>query len=343
MPPNKKPIPTHFLSLPLTTTSSAPQWQAALQNFSADIQALRPCLPSVSASSSTTSSLPEPATRPIIPVKAIRPVGTLHLTVGVMSLMRTEEVDAAVDFLRRVNVEGVLAEVGGRRLDRDRRGEGEAVLMEGKGPDSSSSYPPLTLSFTGLKSMRSPASTSFLYTPPEDASGRLYPFCQALRDRFTREKLMVEETRAMKLHATVLNTIYAGKVYPSKLPAQAEGPAVKDAEKEHGSEGDHHEEGHLTGEPAGGDHEVAEHNRAGSKSGHPDHQSLKRKKGKRRKQAVQFDARDLLERCVDFEWARDVKVEKVAICEMGAKKMLDENGEVVGEEYTEIASVSLLL
>lgn len=239
--------------------------------------------------------------------------------------------DAAVEFLRRVDVGIVLAEVGG------------AVVMKGERSSPSSSYPPLTLSFTGLKSMRSPASTSFLYTPPEDTSGRLYPFCQALRDRFTREKLMVEETRAMKLHATVLNTIYAGKVYPSKRPAQAEGPAVKDAEKEHGSEGDHHEEGHLTGEPAGGDHEVAEHNRAGSKGGHPDHQSLKRKKGKRRKQAVQFDARDLLERYVDFEWARDVKVEKVAICEMGAKKMLDEKGEVVGEEYTEIASVPLLL
>ncbi|KAL8988399.1 MAG: hypothetical protein Q9177_002525 [Variospora cf. flavescens] len=339
--PNKKPIPTHFLSLPLTTTSSAPQWQAALQHFSADIQALRPCPPSASASSSTTSRLPEPATRPIIPVKAIRPVGTLHLTVGVMSLLRTEEVDAAVEVLRRVDVGGVLAEVGGSRLDRDRRGEGEVVVMEGKGSESSSSYPPLTLSFTGFKSMRSPASTSFLYTPPEDMSGRLYPFCQALRDGFTREKLMVEETRAMKLHATVLNTIYAGKVYPSTRPAQAEGPAVKDAEKEHGSEMDHHEEGRLTGEPASGDHEVAEQNHAGLKGGHSDHRSLK-KKGKRRKQAVQFDARDLLERYVDFEWARDVKVEKVAICEMGTKKMLDENGEVVGEEYTEIASVPLL-
>ncbi|KAL8644296.1 MAG: hypothetical protein Q9210_007324, partial [Variospora velana] len=187
--------------------------------------------------------------------------------------------------------------------------------------------------------MRSPASTSFLYTPPEDTSGRLYPFCHALRNRFTREKLMVEETRAMKLHATVLNTIYAGKIYPSKRPAQAEGPAVKDAEKEHGSEGEHPEEGHLTGEPAGGDHEVAEHNGAGSNGGHPD-RSMK-KKGKRRKQAVQFDARDLLERYVDFEWARDVKVEKVAICEMGAKKILDENGEVVVDLSDESAVTRL--
>jgi activating signal cointegrator complex subunit 1 len=49
-----------------------------------------------------------------------------------------------------------------------------------------------------------------------------------------------------------------------------------------------------------------------------------------------------LERYQDFVWARDVVLDRIAICEMGAKKVV-ENGEVVGEQYTEVASVSLLV
>ncbi|KAI4185913.1 MAG: hypothetical protein LQ348_004297 [Seirophora lacunosa] len=339
----KKPVLTHFLCLPLTT-HSASQWLAALQHFTADIQALQPpksCAPPTSG---------PPAAARSIPIKAIRPLGTLHLTIGVMSLTKPEQLDAAVELLRGLDIGSMLAKAD-ERHDSEQSAEVRPAEMNRKGgaestpkisedeplpPSQSSSPDPLTLSFTGLKSMRSPASTSFLYVPPGDTSGRLYPFCRALKDRFTHENLMVEEARAMKLHATVLNTIYAGKVYPSKRPAQAEGPAVEDVENDHGSEGAHDEEGHATGEPIHEDHDIAEQNGAKSKGTRPD-QSMK-KKGKRRKQAVQFDARDLLERYVDFEWARDVRVEKVAICEMGAKKIVAGYGEVVGEEYTEIAS-----
>ncbi|KAL8961525.1 MAG: hypothetical protein Q9193_001934 [Seirophora villosa] len=333
----KKPVLTHFLCLPLTT-HSAPQWLAALQHFTADIQALQPpksCAPPTSGS---------PAAARSIPIKAIRPLGTLHLTIGVMSLTKPEQLDAAVELLRGLDIGSMLAKADEKHASEQRAEVRPAEMNKKGGPEStskisedeplpssqSSSPDPLTLSFTGLKSMRSPASTSFLYIPPGDTSGRLYPFCRALKDRFTHENLMVEETRAMKLHATVLNTIYAGKVYPSKRPAQAEGPAVEDVENGHGSEGAHDEEGHATGEPIDEDHDIAEQNGAKSEGARPD-QSMK-KKGKRRKQAVQFDARHLLERYVDFEWARDVRVEKVAICEMGAKKTVAGDGEVVGEE-----------
>ncbi len=39
-------------------------------------------------------------------------------------------------------------------------------------------------------------------------------------------------------------------------------------------------------------------------------------------------------------WARDVRVEKVAICEMGAKEVVV-GGEVVDMVYREVASVGL--
>lgn len=66
------------------------------------------------------------------------------------------------------------------------------------------------------------------------------------------------------------------------------------------------------------------------------------KSGKKRwgKGSGKFDARELVERYKEFEWAREVRMEKVSICEMGAKQILE--GEVVVDQvYTEVASVPL--
>ena len=63
---------------------------------------------------------------------------------------------------------------------------------------------------------------------------------------------------------------------------------------------------------------------------------------------LKFDARPLLEAYESFVWAEDVVLDRIAICEMGAKKKkkerVDGGGSVVGEEeeYTEVASVGLL-
>lgn len=42
-----------------------------------------------------------------------------------------------------------------------------------------------------------------------------------------------------------------------------------------------------------------------------------------------------------MQWARDVRIEKVAICEMGAGDVLGEEGRVVDQVYKEVASVGL--
>ena len=56
----------------------------------------------------------------------------------------------------------------------------------------------------------------------------------------------------------------------------------------------------------------------------------------RKKARLTLDARDVLEKYKDFEWMRDVRVEKVAICRMGAKKR--EDGE---EEYEVEAEIDI--
>jgi len=59
-----------------------------------------------------------------------------------------------------------------------------------------------------------------------------------------------------------------------------------------------------------------------------------------RKAKLVFDARGVLEKYSDFEWVKDARIEKVAICRMGAKKFIKENGEEE-EEYEVEAEVDI--
>jgi activating signal cointegrator complex subunit 1 len=51
-----------------------------------------------------------------------------------------------------------------------------------------------------------------------------------------------------------------------------------------------------------------------------------------RRAKLLFDARDVVVKYEDFEWMTDVRIEKIAICKMGAKKVVGDKGEV-GEAY----------
>ena len=129
--------------------------------------------------------------------------------------------------------------------------------------------------------MQSPTRTSSLYTAPTAASAALLlPFCTTLRQTFIEAGFLIPEDRQLKLHATIVNTIYAREA----------------------------------------------------------------KSGKKRwgKGSGKFDAASLIERYKDFEWAKDFRIENVAICEMGAK-MVMQGEEVVDQVYTEVASVPLPL
>ena len=236
MPP--KPQLTHFLCLPLITATSRPQFQAALQRFTSEVAS------------------PNEAGETQLPPKAIRPVGALHLTLGVMSLLTPERLDAACTMLKEFNITSLLRTC-----------------------NDASPAPLSTLTFTGLHAMQSPTRTSSLYTAPITVSAApLLPFCTTLRQAFIEAGFLIPEDRQLKLHATIVNTIYAREA----------------------------------------------------------------KSGKKRwgKGSGKFDATSLIERYQDFEWAKDFRIEKVAICEMGAKLVME--GEVlVDQVYTEVASVPL--
>ncbi len=267
MPP--KPPLTHFLCLPLVTASSRSQLLASLQQLTADVTDL----------GNEDSA--------VVPAKSIRPIGTFHLTLGVMSLQTPDRVAAASQFLRSLNVQEMLH--GATELDEPGPiNAQEAVkgtdLFPGIDGHSRGRFLenvfPLTITLSGLHPMHKPSSTSILYASPLDDTSRLYPFSLALQQAFTKAEFLLPEDRDLLLHATIVNTTYAKE---------------KKARVKGGGHG----------------------------------------KGSRK-----FDAQEVIAKYRDFKWAKDLRIEKLSICEMGAKKII-ENEEVVDEEYLEIAGVPL--
>lgn len=258
MPPKPpRPSPphlTHFLCLPLLTPTSKPQLLSSLTSFRTSI-----------INRSTTQN-PNG-----ISDRAVRPLGTLHLTLGVMSLPTKERVDAAVTRLRGLDLERLLLAAGGGGGEKSESGDGQ-----GGGGDGSRN---LKVTLRGLESMHDPTKTSILYAPPvDDAEGRLQRFSQSLRDVFIEAGFIVPENRPLLLHATILNTVY--------VP----GVRARDGKGGHG----------------------------------------------RNKAKLTIDATEIIEDWADREWMSQVKIEKVAICRMGAMKTDDGGEEYVVEEEVKL-------
>ena len=259
---------THFLCLPLVTGSSKPQLQASFKNFAAAVES-----------------------KYQMPDKAVRPVGALHLTIGVMNLPTEDHVVAASKFLESLDLAQMLREAASvvapnpaPVFDSPHMSEGnEDSIQADLVVESAASTRPLVVQLKGLKSMHNPLKTSVLYTMPEDPTGRLQSFGESLRSAFATANLLVPDKRPLRMHATIVNTLYA------KRPRN-------------------------------------EHRGSGN--------------GRRNRSVEKINATALLEEFTACEWAADVRIERVSICEMGAKKEIVD-GVVVNEKYTEVATVPL--
>ncbi|PLB54974.1 hypothetical protein P170DRAFT_432501 [Aspergillus steynii IBT 23096] len=183
----KRPQLTHFLCLPLVNSTSLPQLESSLAAFKAEI-------PRATTHQGQDQSA-EP--QPLIPDAAIRPVGTLHLTLGVMSLPSKERLDEAIGLLQSLDLVALVREA--ERIARVRaqgRGAREPAL-EAPGSDRSgdgSNEPgnrgdegapsPFTVSLESLHALPRARAATVLHAAPVDSTSRLYPFCELLRDKF---------------------------------------------------------------------------------------------------------------------------------------------------------------
>lgn len=180
----KAPQLTHFLCLPLVTPASRPQLSASIASFSDDV------------------------TRPTqlggfrLPPDAVRPVGTLHLTLGMMSFPKNEGLQNAVDMLKSLETPKILA---GTRKPAMPGAPDTAAAAEQEVPSQ------ILLTLRGLKSMQQPDKTTVLYAPPSDPEGILQNFAEEIRAIFKDAGLLVPENRPLLLHATIVNTSYVKK------------------------------------------------------------------------------------------------------------------------------------
>lgn len=320
-PAQKKPPLTHFLCLPLVTAASRPQLETSLERFTNDVSAKDP---KIRGNSENTDDNDDTTERvlPVIHPKAIRPVGALHCTLGVMSLDK-DKLSQAVDFLDGIDIASLLtadAEKPGvlnhkPTPDDDRKKL--ASLERSISPprvERPSAVRPLTVDLEGLVSMHSPSKTSILYTAPEDATGRLYPFCVTLQKLFGDKGFLVKDDRQLKLHATLVNTIYA-KGRKTKLK-----PSAKQQTSEPSS-----------AQPASSGQAIEPDAAQDRSSGHGPHANA----------PIKIDATAIIEKYRDFVWAERIVLDRVSICEMGAKKITDAQGNVLDEGYTEVANLSL--
>ena len=311
MPPKARPPLTHFLCLPLATPQSLPALTASLQQLADDVSRPAnepPAADAAAGSDQYAGQLPR------LPAAAVRPPTTLHLTLGVLSL-DAARLDAARAHLRALDVRRLL-----RQAEPARDGAGPEA-EPGEAP-LASPPPPLVVRLQGLTALRKPASTTVVFAEPVDASGRLARFCGGVRQSFADAALLLPD-RELLLHATLVNTIYAPR---GAKHAAAQEPGAGEGERRDMAPA---EEAAQTG--AGSAEEGPEAGVVSQPGPAP------KKKGRRRFKAkpMTFDARGLCEKWGEALWA-EIRLETLAICEMGAKA--SEDGMV---RYAEVESREL--
>lgn len=315
-PKARKPPLTHFLCLPLVASTNRPRLIQALSEFCSDVGKVTP-----------------------VPAQAVRPVGTLHLTLGVMSLSSSQLSDA-VKHLQDLDVGRLLRGITTQKIaeagiDTPTVSEGLGAVenppqLAGTGNTALQADPDvLTIELRGVLPMQKARQTSILYAEPVDKTGRLLSFAESLKGSFEEKGWMVKDDRPLRLHATVLNTIYAKSRGRGRGKARALTDAVTDT---------------ASTETVGRDDEadgVDEQDQHGT-----DGKGQKPENGKglasEFKSWMRFDASNLIEAYEDFIWAEDVRIDRVQICKMGAQKIVDEGtGEIIDEQYEVIAEKTM--
>jgi activating signal cointegrator complex subunit 1 len=295
----KKPQLTHFLCLPLVTDTSRVQLKTGLERLKNDLEQDQ-----------------------LVPAKAVRPVGTIHLTLGVMSLDETQ-LEGAKHFLQSMSLHRILRDLTQRQVAQ--RAAEDGTISENLNAAAMPDTDSLTINLESLVPMQSPHKTSILYASPKDTTQRLVPFATLLKKEFTERGFMVEDTRPLKLHATIINTIYA-----KSSARRGRKSTVKETLKhiEHKVSPHHHADDNASVDGAS------------EEDGPNDTNTRSEGHGPDAKSWMRFDASSLIERYKDFTWAQDVRIDRVQICKMGAKKIWS-GEEVVDERYEVVYSKAI--
>lgn len=191
-PERRSPL-THFLCLPLINSTSLAQLESSIAAF----KAAYPPVPVAELPNGNGRGRPaneQDASRPLIPEGSFRPLGTLHLTLGVMSLPTKERLEEAIAFFHSLDLAALMREADRVAVQiRQRRRTQEADVESGP-----SAGQPLNVSLESLHALPRAKAATVLHASPVDPTGRLYPFCVMLRDKFLEAGFMQSESRENK-------------------------------------------------------------------------------------------------------------------------------------------------
>lgn len=201
----KRPRLTHFLCLPLVNSTSLPQLETSLASFKASIPRAPPKdLASRAEDNHTDGRRLSDSTDALVPDAALRPVGTLHLTLGVMSLPTTERLKQAIEFLHSLDLVAILREAedvaNSRQKKRYQKAHpSDTSAVTGTEADSRNSLPqPFNISLESLHAFPRARSATVLHAAPVDPTARLYPFCVLLRDKFIEAGFVLPDYKPEK-------------------------------------------------------------------------------------------------------------------------------------------------
>lgn len=200
----RQPALTHFLCLPLVNETSLPQLEASITAFTA----AHPPVPVANLSSGQQLTSGQDASHAAIPQGAVRPVGTIHLTLGVMSLPTKERLDEAIAFFQTLDLaslmreaERVAFELRQKRASKLPSSEvgpnmiGASFVSSGSSSGLRQTAQSLSVSLESLHALPRAKTATVLHASPSDPTGRLYPFCLMLRDKFLEAGFMLSESK----------------------------------------------------------------------------------------------------------------------------------------------------
>lgn len=287
----------------------------------------------------------------ILPPIVTRAAGTWHLTLGVMNLEEESRKQKALEVLHGLDLQGLLRDAekgppkGYKPARKWRDGEKEKAIpltsasgevdttqdqMKGKEPDNQIQQPlhPITIALTGLGGFPSLKKARVLWARPREQAGptdsadrpvlgdseRLYNFALHLIQPF-RDAGLITETRALALHATVANMRFAknkGRT-PSWKSDQVDARKIGRVWNEF--------DGDVS---AAVDVEIEDAEREDQKQEQAqDVTSSGSKQQESDGEDADEEESNIHDAKKEFVWLKDVEVNRVAICKLGASKHED--------------------
>lgn len=145
----------------------------------------------------------------------IKYVGSLHLTLGVMSLETKERIETVCALLRSLDLVNIIREAAtSQTTESNKLNESKETARSTvpSGQDTHSSEqtigpqdPRIYISLRDLCAMHAPESTSVLYARPVDPTNRLFRVCYAIQQTFSAANLLERQREPLLLHATIVN------------------------------------------------------------------------------------------------------------------------------------------